>query len=83
LLATHSKQTAGPAKNYSIKNSRSSVGIISAVSNNFCSNCNRVRLTAKGRLILCLGQENSISLRDVIRANMSDNEIKSMITVFN
>jgi cyclic pyranopterin phosphate synthase len=79
LLATHSKQTAGPAKNYSIKNSRSSVGIISAVSNNFCSNCNRVRLTAKGRLILCLGQENSISLRDAIRTNMSDNEIKSMI----
>jgi hypothetical protein len=36
LLATHSKQTAGPAKNYSIKNSRSSVGIISADSNNFC-----------------------------------------------
>jgi cyclic pyranopterin phosphate synthase len=42
-------------------------------------NCNRVRLTAKGRLILCLGQENSIALRDAIRANMSDDEIKSII----
>lgn len=79
LLAIHSKQTAGPAKNYSIKNSKSFVGIISAVSNNFCNDCNRVRLTAKGQLILCLGQKNAISLRDAIRSDMSDNEVKSMI----
>lgn len=79
LLAIKPKQTAGPAKDYLIKNTHSSVGTISAISNNFCSSCNRVRLTAKGRLILCLGQKNSVSLRDALRSGMSDNEIKSII----
>jgi cyclic pyranopterin phosphate synthase len=38
-----------------------------------------VRLTAKGRLILCLGQEHSVSLRDAIRADKTDDEIKQII----
>lgn len=79
LTAEKSHPTQGPAKNYLIKNTHSRVGTISAVSNNFCSRCNRVRLTAKGRLILCLGQENSISLRDALRADMSDDKIKALI----
>jgi cyclic pyranopterin phosphate synthase len=44
-------------------------GIISAVSNHFCQTCNRVRLTAKGDLILCLGQEDAISLKDAVRSD--------------
>ena len=79
LIAIKSKQTAGPAKGYLIENTHSSVGTISAVSNNFCSSCNRVRLTAKGRLILCLGQKNSVSLRDALRLGMNDDDIKTMI----
>jgi cyclic pyranopterin phosphate synthase len=49
------------------------------VSNNFCSSCNRVRLTAKGALILCLGQKDSVSLRDALRSGMTDTEIKQLI----
>ncbi len=79
LSPIKAKQTSGPAKSYLITNTHSSVGTISAVSNNFCADCNRIRLTAKGQLILCLGQENSISLRDAIRSNMNDNAIKIMI----
>ncbi|MDG2395956.1 GTP 3',8-cyclase MoaA [Candidatus Thioglobus sp.] len=79
LVTTKSKQTSGPAKSYLISDTNTSVGTISAVSNNFCSSCNRVRLTAKGRLILCLGQKNSISLRDLLRLGKSDKEIKNMI----
>lgn len=79
LIAIKSKQTSGPAKSYLISDTNTSVGTISAVSNNFCSSCNRVRLTAKGRLILCLGQDNSISLRDLLRAGTDDNEVKAMI----
>lgn len=71
--------TDGPAHNYQINGSKSKVGIISAVSDNFCATCNRVRLTAKGRLILCLGQENSVSLKDAIRLNKTDDEIKQII----
>lgn len=80
LTSATSKQTAGPAKSFHIDGTNTCVGTISAVSNNFCDSCNRVRLTAKGRLILCLGQENSVSLRDALRSGMSDDEIKTLIT---
>ncbi|SMN00590.1 Molybdenum cofactor biosynthesis protein MoaA [uncultured Candidatus Thioglobus sp.] len=79
LTAVQATATQGPAKSYLINNTHTSVGIISAVSNNFCASCNRVRLTAKGRLILCLGQQNSVSLRDALRSGMSDDEIKTLI----
>ena len=74
-----SKKTDGPASNYKIDNTNSSVGVISAVSNHFCQTCNRVRLTAKGELILCLGQEDAISLKDLVRSELSDDEIKARI----
>lgn len=74
-----STQSQGPARNFAIANSVSQVGIISAVSNNFCTDCNRVRLTAKGDLILCLGQENSISLKDMMRAGKDDKTIEEAI----
>ena len=44
------------------------VGFISPHSHNFCHLCNRVRVTAEGRLLLCLGNEHSVDLRSVLRA---------------
>ncbi len=79
ITAIMPNQTDGPASNYKINNSNSTVGVISAVSNHFCQTCNRVRLTAKGELILCLGQEDSISLKDAVRSDLSNDEIKQMI----
>jgi cyclic pyranopterin phosphate synthase len=79
LVPTTTKQTDGPAKPMLIDGTNTSVATISAVSNHFCNSCNRVRLTAKGDLILCLGQENSISLRDAVRSSMSDEEINNLI----
>ena len=79
LISQDSKQTDGPAKTLKIEGTHTSIGTISAVSNNFCSSCNRVRLTAKGELILCLGQKDSVSLRDAIRSGMEDQEVKQLI----
>ncbi len=79
LQKINSNVTDGPAHNYHINGLKSKIGIISAISDNFCSTCNRVRLTAKGRLILCLGQKNSISLRDEMRSGKSDDMIKKII----
>jgi len=79
LELLENKKTAGPATIYSINNSGATVGVISAVSQHFCETCNRVRLTSTGQLVLCLGQENSISLKDAIRDLKTDEEIKSMI----
>lgn len=79
LSPIQSKKTDGPARNYRIADTQSSVGVISAVSNHFCQTCNRVRLTAKGELILCLGQEDAISLKDLVRSELGDEAIKAKI----
>ncbi|SFV59584.1 Molybdenum cofactor biosynthesis protein MoaA [hydrothermal vent metagenome] len=77
LTPIKSSSSSGPASMFQVDDFK--VGIISAVSENFCSSCNRVRLTSKGRLILCLGQENSISLRDMIREGKNDTQITDKI----
>jgi len=80
LIEINSKHDAGPARIYKVQGTAVKIGVISAMSQHFCDTCNRVRLTARGRLILCLGQENSVSLRDALRSEMTDLEIKNLIT---
>jgi cyclic pyranopterin phosphate synthase len=71
LLST-TETTGGPSKYFRIPDTETRVGFISPHSHNFCDHCNRVRLTCEGRLLLCLGQEHSVDLRHVIRANPGD-----------
>jgi len=66
--------TSGPSKYYKVNGFNTRVGFISPHSHNFCESCNRVRLTCEGRLLLCLGQEHSVDLRQVIRSNPGDIE---------
>ena len=71
LVAT-TETTGGPARYYRVAGTDSRVGFISPHSHNFCESCNRVRLTATGRLLLCLGQEHSVDLRRVVRGYPED-----------
>lgn len=71
LVAT-TETTGGPARYYRVAGTDSRVGFISPHSHNFCESCNRVRLTATGRLLLCLGQEHSVDLRRVVRGYPGD-----------
>ena len=64
--------TGGPSRYYQLADSQNRIGFISPHSHNFCSSCNRVRVTTEGRLLLCLGQEHSMDLRDVIRRYPGD-----------
>ncbi len=73
LIAT-TETTGGPSKYYRAAGSPSRIGFISPHSHNFCGDCNRVRVTAEGRLLLCLGQEHSVDLRHVLRAHPGDLE---------
>ncbi len=67
-LIDSTENTGGPARYVRVKGySQSRIGFISPHSHNFCASCNRVRLTAEGRLLLCLGQENSLDMRSLIR----------------
>ncbi len=70
------QKTGGPSRYYALPaHERSRIGFISPHSHNFCDTCNRVRVTAEGRLLLCLGQEHSVDLRKVIRANPGNEEV--------
>ncbi|MBB6340515.1 cyclic pyranopterin phosphate synthase [Pseudomonas fluvialis] len=73
-LTPTTETTGGPARYHRMDDSPISVGFISPHSNNFCSSCNRVRVTAEGRLLLCLGNENSVDLRRVVRESPNDLE---------
>lgn len=71
-LIPTTESTGGPARYYRMPDSDSRVGFIAPHSHNFCTSCNRVRLTAEGQLLLCLGQEHSTDLRRVIRSRPGD-----------
>jgi len=73
-LIPTTESTGGPAKYFKIPGIETRVGFISPHSHNFCDQCNRVRLTCEGRLLLCLGQEHSVDLRHVIRSHPGDME---------
>jgi cyclic pyranopterin phosphate synthase len=73
-LIPTTETTGGPSRYFRVPGVDSRVGFISPHSHNFCEQCNRVRLTSEGRLLLCLGQEHSVDLRRVVRANPGDDE---------
>ncbi|MBS0602273.1 GTP 3',8-cyclase MoaA [Plasticicumulans sp.] len=73
-LIPTTEQTGGPSKYYRVGGSASRIGFISPHSHNFCGDCNRVRVSAEGQLLLCLGQEHSVDLRHVLRAHPGDPE---------
>lgn len=73
-LIPTTETTNGPSKYYKIAGTGTRVGFISPHSHNFCDDCNRVRLTCEGRLLLCLGQEHSVDLRRTLRAYPGNSE---------
>jgi GTP 3',8-cyclase len=67
-LIDSAEQSGGPARYVRIQGyADSRIGFISPHSHNFCATCNRVRLTAEGRLLLCLGHEHSVDMRALLR----------------
>lgn len=69
----------GPAQRYKIENAKGEIGLIGALSNHFCSVCNRLRLTADGHLRGCLFSENEIDVMPDLRGGKSDEVILALI----
>ena len=61
-------RTGGPARYDWVKETNGLLGFITPMSHNFCESCNRVRLTATGKLYMCLGQDDMVDLRAPLRA---------------
>lgn len=65
----------GPAEYFQPRGYKGSIGFISALSRHFCNTCNRIRLTADGKLRPCLHSKHEIDLREGLRAGSSDQEL--------
>ncbi len=69
----------GPARYVRVDDTELRIGFITPISQHFCDTCNRVRLSVDGTLYLCLGQDDSYPLRELMRAGITDDELKQHI----
>lgn len=71
-LTPSTTSTGGPSRYWKAKSYDNLIGFISPMTDNFCGSCNRVRMTAEGQLLLCLGNEHSLDVRAIIRRYPGD-----------
>ncbi len=72
----------GPARMYSLDSNRygkGRIGFISPISHHFCEQCNRLRLTAEGKLRSCLLHDRETDIKELLRRNCSDHELENAI----
>jgi len=72
-------RTNGPSNYYKSDKLNIKIGFITPLSNNFCASCNRVRISSTGKLYMCLGQNDFIDFREILRTDRDDNFIKDKI----
>ena len=66
-LTSIPERTGGPARYDRVKELGNRIGFITPLTNNFCEGCNRIRITASGRLYMCLGHDDRVDLREALR----------------
>ncbi len=72
-------ESSGPARLYRLPGAPGRIGVITAMSNHFCATCNRIRVTADGRLRPCLLSDNEFDLKKVLRAGGDFSEIAKIV----
>ncbi|OWZ83589.1 GTP 3',8-cyclase MoaA [Natranaerobius trueperi] len=68
LIPAETVKGEGPASYYRFKNSNGKLGFISPVSDHFCSDCNRIRLTSDGKLKTCLFSDEELDLKPALKS---------------
>jgi GTP 3',8-cyclase len=71
--------TSAPAVNYRFLDGIGNVGVIASVTEPFCRGCTRARLTADGKLVMCLFADQSHDLKKLMRAGASDEDLRTFI----
>lgn len=79
LDAVHGPMGNGPARYFRLPGAEGTLGFIGALSNHFCGSCNRLRLTADGRLRPCLLNSHEIDLRGPVRAGAGQAQIRELL----
>jgi cyclic pyranopterin phosphate synthase len=73
------QETTDVAKDFQILGHKGRVSFITSMSESFCGNCNRLRLTAEGSIKACLFSNAEVSLRDAMRSGADNNELEELI----
>lgn len=79
LIPIEKEKYDGPAERYRINGAKGELGFIRPISRHFCSQCNRMRLTANGKLRPCLLSDQESDIRDALRRECSDSEIETIL----
>ncbi len=79
LIPVKSDCFDGPAQRYKLEGATGELGFISPISDHFCGKCNRLRLTADGKLRVCLLSDLALDLKTPIRSGISDRELAQLI----
>jgi len=79
IIQTFGKDAAGPSKNYLNPKFKGKFGVIAPYSKDFCKSCNRLRITAKGDLRLCLFGNTGINIRHLMQKDSQIEELKDLI----
>ena len=80
LQPIHGPKGNGPARYHQLAGAKGTIGFIGALSDHFCPSCNRLRLTADGRLRLCLLNEREVDLRTTLRSGATLETVKGLLT---
>jgi GTP 3',8-cyclase len=75
LSPLHKSHSAGTASEYMLDNAPGSLGFIGALSHHFCESCNRLRLTAEGRLRLCLFSDEEVDVKKALQQGLNPDEL--------
>lgn len=78
LEAARTIKGNGPAQYYNLAGGKGSIGFITPMSNHFCGLCNRIRMTADGKLRGCLYDKREVDLKAAIQAGASDEELRQL-----
>ncbi|MCF8110589.1 MAG: GTP 3',8-cyclase MoaA [Desulfobacteraceae bacterium] len=75
LLPVSRQKNDGPARRYRFEGAPGEIGLITAVSQHFCKECNRLRLTADGRIRTCLLSNKTTDIKTLLRSGTTDEEL--------
>jgi cyclic pyranopterin phosphate synthase len=79
LIPIPSDQWDGPAMRFRFEGALGEIGLIGPVSNHFCSDCNRLRLTADGKIRTCLFSDEEVDVKEILRNGGTDQNLKGQL----
>jgi len=79
LIPLAADETTGPAKMFQLEGAQGKLGFITALSSHFCASCNRLRLTADGKLRACLFFDDETDLKPLLRGGCTDEELLAVL----